>query len=270
MKKLFFLILLVCFVQIANAQLLYELPIPYLKDLGLKGRIKEVIELDYGGEINGVTVDTLGKYNKTVLKFDVDGKRKETTEYDPDGNMIVKWLFDYTKERTVEVNRTNNANILLSRYIFKYNDQGKQIECDSYVNYIIDNVVDTVFSKYIFKYDVNGNRIEEDIQDEKSAYIDKIIFLYNDKHQQIEKDSYSVDGSLYAKTLYEYDQSGNTIKNEDYDPNKGISIGGDSAAYSNIDKHGNWLLKNYQESFSPNKTGGMVQKGIIKRTILYY
>jgi len=268
MKNLILFITITCISQIANAQMSDKLPTTSLKDLKLRGHVKEVVDSGYVGELLQVKIDTMHVYYTTTMKFDEKGNETgETTQYG-DKTLNSKSSYNYIDKKTLIVNRTSTDSKFFDISIFKYNENGKKIECDYSANFIQNDVPDTTFGKYIYKYDTINKRTEVAIQRKDTVENEKIIFLFNDKHENIETDIYNSRGILYYKTVSYYDRYGNKTKSENY--LFGQPTGGNTSTYNKVDHNGNWKLKISQDYLGPNSTGGVVQKEFIKRTIIYY
>jgi hypothetical protein len=77
-------------------------------------------------------------------------------------------------------------------------------------------------SKYTYKYDEKGNNIEGNWYDSDGSLEYKYTFEHDDKGNEIEMKDYNSDGSLdYKQTFdYEYDKSDNWIKKVSFNNGK--------------------------------------------------
>src|SRR6185437_6346351 len=109
MKNLITIIALFCCLTTVVAQpgrgMTAPFPISNLKEIGIKGRVKEITEYTYFKSIGEDEVDTLKKPYKTVSTFDALGNELTETKYTPKGIVISKLMFDYSQKQQVIVNQ---------------------------------------------------------------------------------------------------------------------------------------------------------------------
>ncbi|HTE00287.1 MAG TPA: hypothetical protein VK668_13430 [Mucilaginibacter sp.] len=262
MKTLIIFAIFYTFVPIANAQQ-EELS---LKELNLKGKVKEITEYLYIGEINQLNVDTLEQTGESITKFDRIGNKIETANYDKYGVLRNKHFYNY-KNDTVVIISNYDADDKLKyqhKYVFKYNIDGSKIEFEEY-----NITVSKLLSKFVYKYDKNGNMVEKD---DYSPGIDppiRDIFLLNKKNQIIERDLYINGGNQFYKSIMTYDQLGNQIKKELYNIDGKLDMI-NSITYNYIDKYENWLSQIYESKGNNKYRGDYILKTVTKRVIKYY
>ena len=263
MKKLILLAIMACLVQIVTAQKKGIL----LAELSLKGPVEEAIVYEYRGGINNINVDTTQKWFKTIMKFNIEGNELEQRDYDDNGKLQSKFLFDYKEDGTIIKTQFVDGDKLFCTYVFKYDGKGYLIEFDSKSNGY--GRMAAFEDQMIYKYDGKGNMIE-DIQNVISNHTSlRDTFLYNEKSQKIESDSYDPTGNLRDKEIYEYDSLGRVIKTEIYD-NESKITGGNTMEYNSIDKYGNWIALTSENRGNSQMQGNYLFKHFTRRVIKYY
>jgi len=259
MKNLVIFIILASIMQIAYSQK----PGVGLKDLGLKGNVKQVIKFTYRGDEK---VDTIGTPEKDIINFDEKGNQLDETMYDKTGQMQ-KMLFTYTKGRITEKQYYNGK--VFDSLIHIYNDQGYEIEFDTEMGG--DPSLKIVKSDYKvwYKYDAKGNKIEAKTNGTFRNSPNKTIFLYDEKNQEIESDSYLPDGKKGEMTKFYYDSLGNQIKTETFNA-EGNLVSDRTVSYRNLDGHGNWQLMTTLFKSHSDKLIVYWPASIVKIQIIYF
>ena len=201
-----------------------------LKELDLKGQVKEVIEYDYSE--NYGDEDTSKKNDKTISEFDRHGNLLNETAYTPLGKIISKSLYDYTKNDTVTISQFDDNNKLAVKLILKYDDKGFLVESAQY-----SPSVPNPF-KVIFKNDKKGNEIESRLYSGDGHLLRATTTVYNEKDQKIEKD---LGEHFNGKVVYKYNELGYLVDEETRKKNDSSVL--TEQKYDKHDKFGNWLIK---------------------------
>jgi len=207
----------------------------------LKGKVKH-IELEI--------IDCIDKkdYHKFVLDLDEQGNYISFMRHGKDGAMLDSIIYQYDEKHQVVKENLYPINYppTTGTYQYKYNDQGKIVEC-SEVWLSINNIGGENFGDeqtYQYKYDKQGRLLE-------SGAFDRRIFKYNEKggateYEYMEHDStkdqksrssyhyivtnlyngkgyltevtYLSYGAISDKIKYKYDRKGNRTKEDYYRP----------------------------------------------------
>ena len=159
-----------------------------LKDLGLKGSVKSIAEIEYNVEEKFGEIHLSNQNWKKELYFNEEGyinKSKSSGFSDGSGSVI----------------------------LYKY-DQGNLIEVGGY------NLDGSLRWKDVNKYDKKNNIIEISHYNQEGEISGKKKSNYNEKGIKIELNTYDSDGKLDSTT--KYDQRGNTTENLGYDSNSNL------------------------------------------------
>jgi len=235
-----------------------------LKESGLKGKVKQITEYLYHGD---VPLDTLRKFDKIVINFNESGNYFDDI-VQVKGMPVQKEIFSYEGRRKIAKKYYDDK--LYCTLIHTYDDKGHEIELDNNLNMGRDSDSKFVKSKYktTYKYDDKGNRIEENTDGRLANSPNKTVIKFNNKNKKIESERYFPDGKLSDKTFYQYDDLGNEIKCETYNVDGKLTLV-HTTSYNNFDEYGNWLLEiNISKGHKPVE-GDYVYELIIKREILY-
>ena len=242
-----------------------------LKELGLKGRVKQVIEDNYDIVRNNANGDSLKHVGKRIKNFDENGNQLDESSYDKGGDLESKFTFDYSKARKVIASAQDNNGNLLAMFIIKYDDRGNEIELSPYLEGAKLRGPGPIKFKAFFKYDGRNDRVEMDTYTPGINLHSKEIFVYNDNHQIIEKYSTeeSPNGVIKKRITLKYSSGGNQIEEESYD-SKGRLKSESTTLYSNIDVDGNWLIANSQFKYHNGDQRDYISKDVAKREIVYF
>lgn len=242
MKSLIAFITFFCFLQPTGDVKILQPPTPAstLKELDLKGPIKEVIEYSYS--VTHDDEDTSKKRYTTITEFDRQGKLLNETAYSPDRKLISKSLYDYTKKDSVAISQFDDNNKLANKLILKYDDKGFLVEYDQYTP------PSPAPFKTTFKYDGKGNKIEQTAYFAGGHLALTRTTTYNEKNQKIQTD---LGSRLNSKIVYKYNELGCLVEEE-------VLKNTDSSVlakqkYTRYDKYGNWLTKVFLEDPSRKK-----------------
>jgi len=257
MKNFILIIVFFCFVQIVEAQTLFPPEaVSNLKELGIKGHVKELIEYSYSAKYDDN--DTSKKRWKTIFEFDQQGNLLSEIVYSPHGRITSKSLYNYTKKDTVTISQFDYTNKLANKLILKYDDRGMLIESDQYNPPIVAPTFKTTF-----KYDVKGNEIENDLYFGNGSLAQVAVIFYGRKNQKTEED-FTGKFAINNKTVYKYDELGYLIEEETI--NKDDSAPTIELKYAKHDKYGNWLMKVYVND-PQGKAAAIVIKELTKANI---
>ncbi|MFI5138777.1 MAG: hypothetical protein ACHQIM_13205 [Sphingobacteriales bacterium] len=234
MKRLSLIVVIICFVQLTSAQtLIAPETASNLKELGLKGPVKVLTEYAY--EMNK---DTSGKRTKAIFQYDRNGNLLVEILYSPNGMITSKAVYQYKKKDIIIINQFNFKGKQVNKLILKYDNQKRLIEA---VQYALPST--SVVYRTVFKYNNNGNEIERDHYDFKGHKDWPETTFYNEKNQKTEVDNVS---DFNSKILYAYDTSGQLTKEQVV--NKTDLSVCDETTYVKYDKYGNWLIRTAVET----------------------
>ena len=82
---------------------------------------------------------------------------------------------------------------LSSRIIYKYDEQGNEIEMNNH------NSDGSLRARYTYKYDEQGNEIEQNIYNSDGSLSSRYKYKYDEQGNEIEQNIYNSDGSLRAR-----------------------------------------------------------------------
>lgn len=185
---------------------------------GLKGNVKEVLEINYeanekfGEIIKGKIID-----NPQRKMFDKKGEFTELITYDTEGNLESRIIpYDDT-----EANIYDSKGVFIGKTMFQeyYNDKNTIIEIDTYL--YKDGLIalkNNLLKEYRY-YDISEiiKDINKYIKEEK-FHLSKIFTKYNEEGKEIESIEYDNLWGTYDKSNFEYDKDGSLLgdKEESY------------------------------------------------------
>lgn len=153
-----------------------------------------------------------GDGKKTIFKYDKNGYRVESNEFDLKENLLSKTKFrNDSNGNLLESNLYFANGNLQFKYVFKYSKSGKKSEVIKY-----DSNGDLIETKKL-KYDEKARYSGEDYFNSSNDLTSKNRFKYDNKGSISENGFYKGDGSLDFKLTYkqQYDRIGNwTISSE--------------------------------------------------------
>jgi hypothetical protein len=231
-----------------------------LKEADLKGKVKQATMNIYPS--NNENVDTTHLPTKLIQTFNEDGNESLETMIDDYGKQFGKKTYDYTTERTIEIDVYNQKDSLFSKILHKYDRKGLETKRT------VTSGNPEVVMKTEYVYDKKGRNIEEDNYKNGSS-VGKVIAVYNEYDQRTENDYYDADGNLRQRKKLIRNTLKNTTTEEIYDA-KDVLQTRESFFYSIPDKQGNWQrIVHITEGHS--KTGKpFVIKSIMKQEFVYF
>jgi len=260
MRIVLILIIAGCLSQLVSAQPLYK----DLKESGLIGHVKSVIEYTYYGKTNADKVNMDQTPSKTIMNFDQNGRKVDETRLTYQGILMGKFTFDYSDPKRIVINEYQDEGKLTKRYAFKYDNSGRIAAFYQYYPKI-----DSPIFSILYKYDDKNNLIEDSSYVAGKHLVSKNKFLYNERNQKIEADIYSPPERSMNKIHYKYSQNGALAGQNNEFEESALVKNNDSTEYSNPDKYGN-----FQSGLYINRSSllgqEMVGKKVLKRVIVYY
>jgi antitoxin component YwqK of YwqJK toxin-antitoxin module len=226
----------------------------------------EIIAVEWGFNNTFIQYDENGKWTE-YNSYEPDGSiiRKEVPEYDSKGNAIAQYvynkgIFDHKKiyvndngGNIVEVRKYTPKDSLIYKSLFKYDENGNNIESYGYTP-------DSLVGKTVSKYDEKGNCIEENNYRAGKNLESKILYKYDSNGKMIEKNSYDSEGKSVGKTTYRYNEEGFKTEICIYDSEGNLNK--KTTCKYKYDTDGNWIAKIDYESDIATK--------ITERQIEYY
>lgn len=155
--------------------------------------------------------DTLSNIN--IHKYNKNGHRIETENYDSDGEFSGK-------------------------DIYKFDESGNNIESSIY------NSIGNLIQKETYKYDEKGNKIEytnSQLMDDHKVKTEK--FKYDNKKNQIETKHFNFDGKLWLMETRKFESNGLEIEIKSTFFNKNGEIEDFEIYKYEYDKENNWIRK---------------------------
>lgn len=223
-------------------------------------------------------IDKFGEISKgersfgTVFKFNQFGNLTELTDYDNNGDLKRKRIYEYDKENKLLEEKLFENGSLYDKWVSEYDSNGQDIERIRYLgNGSISNSI-------ISKYDEGGMKIERIHKDESGSITGREIFKYNEIGQNIERLWYNENGILDVKVLNEFDRNNNKINEKFYKSDEIIS----SETDYRFDDFGNMIQMNgkyFRENTEIERTykfiyddkkNWVVQISFLNRTPEYY
>jgi hypothetical protein len=200
-----------------------------LKDLGLKGSVKSIVEIEYNVEEKFGEIHLKNENWKKELYFNEEGYIKkskssgfsdgsgsvllykydqgnliEVAEYYLDGSLRWKDVSKYDKNhKKIEINEYNADEDLSSKIKFKYNENGVKLEANKYDS---DGKLGSTT-----KYDHRDNTTEYLGYDSNSILIYHKKYLFDEQNHLLETEIYSA----YTEMYYNY-KGDNIIKVNDW------------------------------------------------------
>ncbi len=268
MKNLILSIVFACYSLFTNAQpgmrvSMGENPGTNLIGLGLKGHVKEIIEVQYIGRLNEVVVDTSKLSIKKIMRFDPEGNEVEELQYGRNDRLLSKCSYGYTDPKAIVVDKFVQDTVHLGKYVFVYDDMGKIKELD-----IFPRNAKTAIFKTLYKYDKKGNKEEEISFVGLKNVMGKVTYRYNNQNKKIEQNAYDDRGNLLDKTTFDYDNYGNSTETGTFEMRGMVQVK-NIIRRQNADRYGNWQFTTTERK-SNGMLGDNLDKAIIKRIIIYY
>lgn len=178
--------------------------------------------VDLNGDIASITITHCydnGRVSEVAYKFNTQGDATEESGagfgvYNSD-----KRVYLYDESGNTSEILCYYHNELVSRYVYIYDAEGREIEHAAY------NADDTLTSKTTTKYDEQGRktkRIERDYDDQISQSSE---YLYDDRGNLAEFAKYdNTDGEVLVKEIYQYDSDGELVVKELYGYNGVLDV----------------------------------------------
>ena len=178
--------------------------------------------VDLNGDIASITITHCydnGKRREVTYKFNVEGDVTEMWGdsfgvYDSD-----KRVYLYDESGNTSEILCYYHNELVSRYVYTYDAEGREIEHAAY------NADDTLTSKTTTKYDEQGRRIRRIERDYDDQISQSSEYLYDDRGNLAEFAKYdNTDGEMLVKEIYQYDSDGELVVKELYGYNGVLDV----------------------------------------------
>jgi YD repeat-containing protein len=252
----------------------------YLDNMGLKGKVKSLIETEYNAEskLGEIQKGNIIK-TKAINLFNENGNTLEYQLFNADGSQNAKGTYKYDdKGNMIEVTHFRDGK-LSSKDTYEFDNKEYEVNSKSYLP---DGSLE---SRGKNKYDEKGNKIEEIYFQANGKLDTKYTSKFDEKGNVIETNGYNSNGGLTTKTSHRYDEKGNEIemiyfnaetntrmiRSFKYDVdgkiveetvNLGNRITKNTYKYDKYDMNGNWLIKIQESDISP--------LSIVEREIVYY
>jgi hypothetical protein len=162
------------------------------------------------------------KINNDLSKFGIKGN--------------VKSFFQYDCNFTQQSGKTKSTGVL-SKNFYLFTPKEKIAEKKFY------DVADIVISRYTFKYDTSGKMTESTDSSSTYPFTYKQVYIYDKLGNETEYIGYNSDYSIKTKIIYLYDTAGREIENQVYDGSLP-----DSKTITSYDKYGLYMEAKYYTS----------------------
>jgi hypothetical protein len=263
MKNLIVTALLLSVGQITTAQI----KVTDFTESELKGHVKTAVEYTFRGDINLDNVDTSAYSGKTTRTFDKNGHQLYELIVWQKGQAADSLSYQYSGDSLVVKNQYLNGKPAV-KYTYKYDNDGKETEFDTFSDYDPRIVMD---AKIFYKYNEAGDISTEETFITGHKLTMRVTYQYNAQHQKIkeEQTTYFNSQKTIENSLLTYDLKVNKVTEKIYDAT-GKLIGGHNILYADFDKEGNWLSKVFELKGSNQRQGNYSYQTITKRVIEYY
>lgn len=165
------------------------------------------VSYDYDTSLNLVSTKLYNENEELVLKTDVtyndEGKKKDESDYDEDGNLTARTIYKYEDGKTDKSYYTAQGK-LLEKSIIKYN--GNLIS--EVFTYADDG---SLTEREVYSYTDDGKILAIESYNYNNDYDGKQTWRYNDKGQILEQQYYNAANVLTGRDVYTYknDVNGN-------------------------------------------------------------
>jgi hypothetical protein len=231
MQKLIF-ILLICFLPCCH--IAAQTQKFSLKEMNLKGRVKEISEISYKTvDNNGKTEKAARTGNAAIIFFNGNGSMISRKWFDSDGSLSRKDTCKYDDNgHLVEMNWYYPDGKLERKTTYAYDSSNQRlIETKSYKG---DGNLD---ERSVFRYAKNRNMIDELIYDKNGDRSGSKNFQYDSLWNLSQE---SINTFTFFKNVYKYDDNGNVLEKIRSDTGPGSRTY--TYKYEN-DRTGNWIKK---------------------------
>lgn len=230
-----------------------QVPYTNLKDAGLAGPIKEIVEQTYNGIMKSQN-DLTERSEKYVTEFDELGNIISQEGFDQYGARMIKLIYDYTNTKQVVVSILGQTDSLRQKSVYIFDDRNRLISSQG-----------SGFAT-IYIYNKLGNKIGEQSFSSGVLKRNKVInYLHNRKCKELAVDP---EGKILYSLSYIYDKIGKvkqiTITDNSDDINAETVI-----RFYEFDKYYNWTF-NTSAYTTKSSTGKYSTSTFVKRTIKYY
>jgi hypothetical protein len=196
-----------------------------LSDLGLKGKVRSVIEKEY--QIANHDYNSKKEERQTVFTFDKNGSKTEEKYTGPSGEMLYHAVFTYSPSGELVEENTNNYEYnkkFVKKFVSASNGIVVNIEYESetprvHEKYTLDSknkVIQKVdydhgelFRTFNYAYNSSGQLQSETQQMQGSSINFK--YSYNTKGLLDKKTEVSTSGKVLHTQSYIYDKNGNVL-----------------------------------------------------------
>ena len=153
-------------------------------------------------------------YYHSITWYFTDGRQKESTSYDQDGNRDWSHVYSYDsqKRQTGSIATGYNEQGYVS-YKFEYDEDHKTKKYTSY------DEKGTIKYYDLYDYDSKGRRTKETEYSATGAVNSYTTYKYDNKDREIQRTEYSADNVVTSYTKSEYDSQDRIIKATRYYPN---------------------------------------------------
>ncbi len=183
MKKFVLLTISIVFISIAFGQ--KKVKATDIQNDNLFGQIKTIHSIEYTAFEENSTIQKGEKINSLFKRYNVAGYLLESSEYNPDGSLMQKEVFEYDK-------KNNRITELL------FSD---------------DNAIDQCVE---IKYNTLHLPVKIFVKDEKGKTFQKNTYQYNEKSELTRLTGYDDRGKMAERSYYLYDNHGNLIQYTGY------------------------------------------------------
>lgn len=182
MKKIIYLIFILCLSKLATAQSGAE--------RGARSQYQEVYELKN---------DTLQYTKRIYQEFDKKGRLLMEILLNPDSTVKSKETFSYNRKGfEIENTKYDGSGALIWKTITDYNKFNEKKEI------VVNGPENIVMEKTIFSYDLFGRKTEEKTLYGNETQVRRITYNYDKKGALIERTTYNETNTIIAVKKYIY------------------------------------------------------------------
>jgi hypothetical protein len=226
-----------------------------LSDLGIKGKVKSVIQSDY--QVTNYDYNSLKEERRTTFVFNQDGYKTDEKYTSPLGEVLYQGIFSYLPSGELAEEKVSNFEYK-KNFVKKYSVSAKSI--------IVDIAYESETPYLSEKYTLNDKgKVSQKVDYEKGEVFRTLKYTYTgagllqSESQQMQgtnvnfKYTYNGKGLLEKKT--EVNSSGKTLHSQSYTYDKNGNVTTEIASYAGdpqkltlaykyvLDTKGNWIEK---------------------------
>jgi hypothetical protein len=199
----------------------------------VNGKVKMITAFGYAAsEKSGKPQKEKLNWKQTKV-YNEDGNVITLCNYSPDGELVLKFIYEYDKSKNVSRKKYARNGDLWELAKYTYDKNGNVSECFYF------DAKGLFQYKEVSKYDVKGKLVETIDCNSDNSMNSKYIYSYENGGQKMEIKLINKDNSIRSIQRNIYDENGNLMENNNIDE-KGTITTKRVAQYQNFDEYKNW------------------------------